>query len=345
VVLIALGALVAILLGTGGVGKRGPLEQVAEPPAVAVGSEPEPSLSAQGGARTGAGPLQLTLPREGPLPPLDVERHLSGERFEGTGTMRVHAEPGPGASLPGRWTLVLGPSDALIGGERAEERRIDRGPGDLLTVVADLPLGGYEVRVEAERMNAEPQMVLLAKPSRADVDVFLELYPAGIVTGRVVDARGMDVEGLELALESPDGARTYTALTDALGVYLFEDVLDGEYRLYTGPVTNPLAEPRELAFKAPTLTMPVLEVPVLGALEVHVLDPAGLDAEGVHVTGWGRQGGRIDVTTDARGRALARFLPAGSYTLSVLHPDLGRSKERVELSAGETRRLEIRLDG
>ena len=259
--------------------------------------------------------------------------------------MVVHARTGGGSSLPGRWTLVLGPSQVLIGGERAEERRIELGSGDALHLVEDLALGGYRVGIEAERMNAEPQMVMLAQPSRTHVNVYLDLYPAGIVTGRVIDTRGTDIEGLELALESPDGSRRATAVTDATGVYVFEDVLDGEYRLFVGPVTNPLAEPRELAFKAPTLTMPVMEVPVMGELEILVVDAAGLGLEGARVTGWGREGGRIEVETDREGRVVARFLPAGHYTLSAQHPDLGRARARTELASGQRGRVEIRLDG
>jgi len=176
--------------------------------------------------------------------------------------------------------------------------------------------------------------------------VFLVLAPAGFVTGRVVDVAGADVAGVPLVLEASDSGERRTAFTDPAGVYLFEDVLDGESRLFPGAPESPLSPARELAFRAPSLTMPTFELPVLGELEIQVFERGRIPAAGIRVVGYGRDGGRIDVTTDDRGRARARFLPAGWFTLLAQHGDDegGRTRARVELDAGRTAQVEILLE-
>jgi hypothetical protein len=342
-VLVAVVTVLAFFLVAGGVGHAGDANELAEPSSAAVGSEPKSALSVVGATSTGVPIATVIRPREGLPTPADPDEIGSIERFRGTGTLRVHARPPAGRPLPEQWTLVVRPSQVLMGGDQAEERRIERGPEDTLSVLERLPLGGYEVGLEAPRMNAEPALILLSKPHRTDRTVFLDLTPAGYLSGRVIDADGYDVEALTLVLEPRAGGEARTSVTDQRGAYHFEHVLDGEYQLHIGGPDNPLLPARELQFLAPTLTMPPIEIPVLGALEIHVLDASGLELAGVRVTGWGKQGGRVDLTTDERGRGVARFLPAGWFSLIAEHPELGSARKRTELASGETRTVEIRL--
>jgi hypothetical protein len=66
-----------------------------------------------------------------------------------------------------------------------------------------------------------------------------------------------------------------------------------------------------------------------------VLDDAGRPVPDVTVRGSGPPGGALEVTTDARGEALARHLPPGSYRLSVEHELLGHIRHLVDLSLPE----------
>jgi hypothetical protein len=110
-----------------------------------------------------------------------------------------------------------------------------------------------------------------------------------------------------------------------------------------GGTANPLLHPIELQFLAPSLTMPLIEVPELGELEIRVLDAAGFELEGASVKGWGRDGGRVDAVTDVRGTCVARFLPPGPYSLIVEHPEHGSARRRTELRRSERAEVEIRL--
>ena len=315
------------------------LEREREPAALAGERQPPPATAA---VREGV--LQELLPRPGPLPESEPLRLFDRERFDGVGTLRVRARTPPGVPFPEHWTLVLEPSDVLIGGQYARGRRLAVAGGEQELVLEDVPLGGYSVRAEAARMNCERKLILLAQPNERDRPVFLELKPAGFLTGRVLDAEGGDVPGVSVVLEALASGTRRTALTDPAGAYLFEGVLDGEYRLFAGVPESPLAPARELAFTAPSLTMPDIELPVLGQLELLVLEPGDLPAPDLHVTGYGKQGGRIDVTTDEHGEAVARFLPAGWFTVLAHHGDGGRTRVRVELEPGQSRSVVIVLE-
>ncbi len=345
-VLVLVAAVLATYLASGGVESASGEDGLAKPPPVAVGSVPDPLVSAPHPGSTGVATVSVIRTREGQSAPIDAAEAsaiTSIERFRGTGTLRVRARAPAGTRLPERWTLVVVPSAVLIGGEHAERRRLERGQDDERTVLEDLQLGGYEVRVEAERMNARPVRVMLVRPDRSDRTVFLEFSAAGYLSGLVIDADGYNVEGLPIALEPAEGGIAREATTDAVGRYRFEHVLDGEYSLHVGGTMNPIGDPRELQFRAPSLTMPTIEVPLLGELEVRVVDAAGFEVAGARVIGWGREGGSVDATTNAQGACRARFLPPGWYSLIAAHPDLGSLRRRVQLQAGETGTVEIRL--
>ena len=309
-----------------------------EPPSVTLdlgGSRSEPGLQ-------GEVLLEGLLPRTGPPPESDPLALFDEQRFAGVGTLRVTVRTAPGVEFPAQWTLVLEPSDVLIGGVHATGRRVPVS-GTQELVLDDVVLGGYSVHAEAASMNCDPNLVLLALPNEADRRVFLELVPAGYLTGRVVDGSGADVDGVPMVLEPFEGGVRRTTHTDPAGVFLFENVLDGEYRLFAGVPESPIAPARDLAFRAPSLNMPVLELPALGEIDILVLDVGDLPVAGLQVTGYGKQGGRIDVTTDDRGQATARFLPEGWFTLLAQHGDGERTRARAEVHAGEACEVVIRL--
>lgn len=317
--------------------RPGPDRERAAAPSARIDPLPAPPAAAREGV------LQPLLPRSGPPPEADPQQLFDRERYRGLGTLRITVRTGPAVAFPESWTLVLEPSDVLIGGQYARGRRVVVTGGEQELVLDDVPLGGYSVRAEAPRMNGVLQRVLLARPHENDRHVFLELKPAGFLTGRVVDGEGNDVAGVPIVLEPFDAGTRRTARTDPAGVYLFEDVLDGEYRLYAGVPESPLVAARELAFSAPSLTMPDFELPLLGELSILVLELGDIPAPAIHITGFGQEGGRIDVTTNDRGEALARFLPPGWFTVLAQHGDGSRTRARVQLEPGETREVVIVL--
>lgn len=293
------------------------------------------------------------VPRAGPLllPPrrVSTERDLLAatrpERLQGRGEIRVRASAGAGATFPERWTLHAGPAAALIGGDRAESRTVEVEGARREVVLADLPLGGYELRASAEALDSEPQLLLLTAPDRTRATVTLVLEPigTGFVVGSVVDAEGLPVGGLAVSLSSARTGEVSSTTTDALGAYRFSAVRDGEYRLVVGALENPLVAPKELAFQAPTLTMRPIVAPPLCELEVRVLDVAGLVVADASVQGWSQSGGRIEGRTGPLGTLSARFLPPGEYTVVVTAGEQGRGRGRARLEPGTPGQVDVRL--
>jgi hypothetical protein len=341
-VLTALGAAAAwLILGKQSVGEAAAPDPGAGPAAEPALEEPPPLVPrfelgrGPDGLETGERPPRA---KRQPLPP--------GERFRGTGRIEGYLDLPAGMQAPRPWTLVLEPSKVLIGGERAVTRRVTFEQGEREFALEDVPLGGYQLRAEALDMSGPPELVLLARPDAHDMIVHVALRPAAFVEGWVEQSDGEPVDGLALQLEPLAGGATRTAVTDARGGYRFENVPDGEHRLSAGRAPSPLAEPLQLLVSPPSLSVPRIVVPLLGELEIAVLDAAGQPVAGVAVEGWGSGGGTVSATSDRLGAALARHLPAGRITLNAA---LGEGAQRrvgravVELEPGERGRVEIRL--
>jgi len=334
---LATGALLVIELVRARGERREPAPAKALPPAEARAPEPHSALAIP---RAEARGRELPAAR---APEVDPLAQISPRRFEGSGTLRVRLTARPGVAFPERWTLVVAPSKVLIGGEHASSRRIELSSGEREFVLDDLPLGGYEVRAEAPAMSSAPVLALLARPDETEADLVLEIYPAGFLAGAVFDEAGVPVEGLEVVLESATDRSRRSATTAHDGRYRFDDVLDGEYSLSAGGPERPLAPPLDIGFLAPSLHAPAITVPILGALEIRVLDRAGQPVPDARVEGYAHEGGRIDARTDERGDALARFLAPGEYVLFASHPERGQGRARGAVRAGEHAAVELRL--
>lgn len=264
------------------------------------------------------------------------------DAYSGRGRIRGRVEEAGGARLPERFRVVLAPAVGIRGAEPAERRVLDLYGDEREFEAADLPLGAYEITVQAPGIHTVAARVLLRKPV-TDQYVTLRASAAGFVQGRVVDERGTAVADVPVVLEAvPSGERRATS-TDAGGGYLFDDVADGLYRVLVRDPERSLATPREIVFRAPSLTVPPLETPLLGSLVLSVRDEADRPVEGAAVRGWGEGGGTVDVTTDASGEATARFLPGGGYKLLASHPDAGRARAACQVEPGERVTVAIAL--
>ncbi len=275
-----------------------------------------------------------------PLPTQSASR--SESRFQGRGEIRGHVEVQGDAAFPERWRLVLSPSTSLVGRELAEERVIEfSGVQDF--VARDLPLGGYDVKAESDGMNGLAQPILLDRRNWSPF-VNLRLVPAGFVEGNVVDAEGIPAEGVSLMLVPlPDG-EPRTALTDSLGNYRFTQVNDGSYLLFLGSRDHPLVrDPQRIAFRAPALSVPRLELPLLGALELTVVDEAEERLAGVRIEASSPSGGSFEGETDASGRLAVRHLPAGRYRIKLEHEGYESRRVTVELDTHETEEIALQL--
>ncbi len=266
------------------------------------------------------------------------------ERFRGgPGSLRGHVESSSEEPFPLSWKLVIGPSITLPGRERAVSRTLEITDGRQEFSVSDLPLGGYDVRAEAEGFNGLTQPVLLERGSEHPF-VELRLVPAGFLEGRILESGGAPAPAVPVTLiAQPDGEARETR-TDGNGLFRFELVPDGPHELLIGRLSSPiLPERRPLRFSAPSMTLPDLELPLLGRFDLRVIDSLERPVENVRVRGSGTNGGLIDETTDHDGRISARYLPAGHYRIRLEHPQLGSRRVAIELEAGEVEQDSLRL--
>ncbi len=253
--------------------------------------------------------------------------------YDGRGSLRGLVQASAGAVLPLPLRVHIGPSTSLSGSEHAERRTLEGGPE---FEFADLPLGGYDVWIEAPGMNSPRTPVRLTEAAPSPFLV-LRISPMGSLDGFVVRADGAAAEDLRVELRERDGDARLVTRTRPDGRYVFERVPDGEYRIRFGPEGQPLVPERELAFQAPTLQFPIVELPPTADVLLHTVDAAGAPVGGVRVTGFARPAGRLAAESDGAGNAWARNLLPGRYRLAATASD-GRSGNltiEVELEGGQ----------
>jgi hypothetical protein len=257
------------------------------------------------------------------------------ERFTGVGRVRgsLRTDP-PNLPLPEHWTIALVPSTSLVAG-LATERRELAGTRDGGFAFEDVPLGGYDIVVDAGDLDCPRRTILLAKPESTDVFQVLVARVAGELTGRVLDSRGLGAEGFTVALARVEDGRTLETVTGPGGAYSFAKVHDGEWRLCAGSATNPLLPPRDVLFRGPRLTAPDLALPPCGELYVQVTDDHWKPIANAVVTGYGPNGGAPRVRTDEEGNAHLRWLPLGDFTVLVEREGKSPAKQHAVIALGE----------
>ncbi len=253
--------------------------------------------------------------------------------FDGRGILRGHVQVRD-AEYPMNWTLVIRPSRTLIGREHAVEKRVEFTQGERDFQVEDLPFAGYDVEVQASGLNGRALPVLLRKGNEAPF-LNLILVPAGFLEGAITDELGAPQEGVPLTLIGvPEGAQR-TAKTDYTGLFRFDDVLDGAYELIVGLPEAPLVKKRtSIVFRAPSMSLPNIELPPLAGLDLRMADDLNRSIEGVVVRGSGNNGGTFTKTSDFDGWVRIRHIPEGRLRLSFSHADYKASRANIELKKG-----------
>ncbi len=263
--------------------------------------------------------------------------------FDGVGTIRGRITATTAEELPQEWAAILSPSASLVGSSLAVHRRLDHEGGGIEFDFGQVPLGGYELRIEGPGVQSRPRQVLLAA-GQAEVYLTVPVLPTGSLSGSIQMPAGVPMDGLWVILEhAATGTRRQT-WTDGAGGYRFEDVCDGGYILFLGGATAPIRPPLELSFQAPHMTVPTQEFSNLGVLDVRVVDAYGQRVAGATVRGYGDRGGQIVAESDSRGEAVVRFLPAGRYTVYGSLDEIGSGRTRVELQEGERKRANLVLE-
>jgi hypothetical protein len=315
------GALISALTGGPEASEPDAATPKAEPAGPSAGPSAGPgSAEAQGVAAVGR--IEVGMP----LPYKDLPRS-----FKGRGHLSGVVEVVGGGPFPERWTLVLEPSKFGTGREHAT-RRVRELEGNVRTFEEfDLPLGGYTVSAQAEGLNSRPQEVLLfAIPNsptggKTRAHLILHLTPTGFLDGSVRDEAGVPVGDLPVFLENTSTKGVLESVTNNAGIWRFDGLHDGRYRLYYGSLERPLVPARNFTYNTPQRQLKEDEVPVTASVAFLALDEDGLAVMDARIRGFGRPGGQVVARSGPDGVAVVRFLPGGGYQVKADH-----KKDRLE---------------
>lgn len=277
---------------------------------------------------------------EGPLATrseVDAANHAPGlpdpKRFDGTGRLRGQVTLASGGLPQDGFEVFLEPAAGRLGSEGAESRNLQVPAGENEFAFDELPLGSYDLRVRTDGLQGRSRAVMLVRGSE-EVYLSVGLVGTGIITGEVLDHREEPVGDLRVILVTTASGVQVETRTDSSGYYRFDDVSDGEYRVHYGGLNSPIIDPIHLSFEAPRLSVPRTVLPETGQLTVECTDESGQILVGVHVQGYGNQGGRIDVETDREGRAVVDFLPLGTYTVIAREENIGEGRAKTHVYPG-----------
>jgi len=243
-------------------------------------------------------------------------RPQSASRTDGIGSLRGVLLDRTGKGIPEHWTLVLSPNTAIRTPAPRRELRFEFHAGEERFHVEGVPLGAYDVWIDALGTNRRTKTMLLVKGSESPF-VSLELFSRGYLEGVILDENGETVAELSVTLLSVSKQGDRTTRTDGAGRYLFDDLIDGEYQLLIGAQNNPLIGPEDLSFQAPSLHYPLRRVPQLGSVLVHALDVGRHPIAGARVDGFAPDGGVLGGDADSEGYCEVKNLVPGRYRLSV----------------------------
>jgi len=274
----------------------------------------------------------------------DLRHPAEDVRFAGpAGVLRGHVEVSGDGPFPTVWTLVLRPSNTLYGRELATERVVEFDGAEQDFTVRDLPLAGYDVLARAAGMNGLALPVLIDKHNPSPF-VNLRISPAGFLEGLVRDADGIGADGFPLALLHLPGGGAVEIVTDELGRFRFDGVLDGSYQLILGEVSSPIVTDRQqLRFQAPSMILPDIELPPLGRLILKLVDEQRRLLPDATIKGSGNQGGLIEGATDAYGLFEARYLPAGRYRIRLELEGYVSRRVTLEIQEGEAQEMTLQM--
>lgn len=237
-------------------------------------------------------------------------------RTDGIGSLRGVLLDRTGKGIPKNWTLVLSPNTAIRTPTPRRELRFEFHEGEERFHVEEVPLGAYDVWVDALGANRRTTPMLLVKGSDSPF-VSLELNARGYLEGVVLDEAGEAVGDLSVTLLSVSKQGDRTTRTDGAGRYLFDDLIDGEYQLVMGARNNPLVGPEDLAFQAPSLHYPPRRVPKLGSVMLRAVDVNRRPIVGARVDGFAPDGGVMGGDSDSGGYCEVKNLVPGRYRLTV----------------------------
>lgn len=225
------------------------------------------------------------------------------------------------------------------------------GPDGLFTISNLLP-GETLTACPAEWLPAQ------VRPGHnPDKPLEIRLQPAVRVAGRVVDGRSEPVPGLDVTVElagsssgcvilsppepCPGNPHRRSRPTDADGRFVFEAMQPGWFTIRVSDGTGPQVVRWEAVAGENGGEAEVVLPGKLVPLEGRVMDADGRPVEGAQVRVSGAQPPAHEETDETGVYRFSRVF-AGAQQVEVSHPDLGWSKQKIQIG-GSPARLDIRM--
>ncbi|MBK7876884.1 MAG: hypothetical protein IPJ77_14255 [Planctomycetes bacterium] len=205
--------------------------------------------------------------------------------------------------------------------------------------VEGLPAGEYALHARASGRRSVDASVTLEVGHVATARVQLER--AGTIRGRLLD--GADaLDTVAVRLVSKDGRHADAVATDAEGRFVFESVLESDWRIEVGPPHDPLLKDWTIEYRGTELDLGERALEGLTTLLVTVHDEHGNPIPSARV--WdGQLSGHFDLRTDENGTARARHLPPRQLRVFAEHADHGQTNRPIRIEAATPAQLELVL--
>ncbi len=215
----------------------------------------------------------------------------------------------------------------------------------------------YLVRLHVPQLNGSQARVHITK-AKPSGEVQLGLMPGVTFIVLLRDQRQTPREGLSVQMTpegDPPGRPVYQKTSNNFGQVIFENVLQGDYKIYVGPTNAPMNVPKKITVLAinvivrndghrrvSTQSTAVL-VPSGAPVTVEAYDNYGypladteLEAHQIEVQRYFSYKGK----TDQAGRHVFEHLPVGKYQLSVHKPGFGRRTHKLQIKDEDRAKLE-----
>ncbi|MFN0006428.1 MAG: carboxypeptidase regulatory-like domain-containing protein [Planctomycetota bacterium] len=289
------------------------------------------------------------------IPQTAQARVESGERvqFDLPGTLQGTSVEGRLVSADGAPMKGLDVTLVMCGRE-GEDWKAVRSGDDGGFRFPDLAAGAYYVFVGEELGE---QFTLQERIEVPAVPIFRPTITvaSGALRGEVSSAAtgaGLprSVVILEIETQGKNGTEARFAgktISDAQGRYEFLRLQPGRYRVAAYATSGRFGPEIRDGVDVPGVTLDFALEPG-AALSIHVADASGRPVRGASIRFTSASGSSVvfspDDVTDANGIFRAMGVKPGRWTVSVSHEPEGRAEVAIDLSAGEERTLELKLE-
>jgi hypothetical protein len=212
--------------------------------------------------------------------------------------------------------------------------------------VVRLPYGMYRYTIPPTGTYEGVTNIFVIDEPTETVRVTLTALPGGSITLIATTGDGQSAEGASVELLDADGNPIHSGQLDVANTIVFRNVVFGEYRFTVDPVTAHDNYSSDIfTFDEDRIITFDLMASGSGSLTVTVREEGSetpIPGASVSIQRAGTESPVVTGTTDEAGRLTTAILPAGSYAVTVSHPDYIQSPaNEVQLDGNTTRVIDL----